>query len=112
MSKRIRIATIIVVLGAAILVGIISNNINHGAGVIIGGCSGLIGFALIERFSDRIINQRGGNGMWAYYFRLLVYGLIITLSMMKGIAILAILGGMMLHKMCVIWVGIRYKEDE
>lgn len=86
-----------------------------GAGVLIGACSGIIGFHMIVHMSQKIELYANPKliGYTNYVRRYAIYTVIFLLSVYKGINIFSLLVGILCHKAAIlIHVFIHRKEDD
>lgn len=85
-----------------------------GIGIIIGACSGIIGFNMIANLANRFdsFSNVKAKTYQSYVRRYALYTLIFALSAYKGVHILALLVGMLCHKASIcIYVFLHRKED-
>ena len=85
-----------------------------GVGILIGALSGLIGFSMIIRMSNTIelYDNPKAKGYSSYVKRFGIYTIIFALAAWRGVNIIALLVGMLLHKGAIlIYVFIHRKED-
>lgn len=116
MSQDIRKITIILtvlVCGASVLL-FKGHFRTIGIGIIIGSCCGIIGFNMINNLANRLemMDNVKTKTYQSYVRRYALYTLVFALSVYKGVAILALLAGMLCHKASiVIYVILHRKED-
>ena len=85
-----------------------------GVGILVGALTGLIGFSMIIRMSSTIelYGNPKAKGYSSYVKRYGIYTLIFALAAWRGVNIVALLVGMLLHKGAIlIYVFIHRKED-
>lgn len=118
MALEIRRLTILLIVVAAIGAYIIDPNSlkTISLGILIGGFSGLWGFAIIISMSARIDGNTTDVKAFAfrsYTRRYLMYAVIFVLSVSQGASIFALLAGMLLHKGSIlIYTWKHRKEDD
>lgn len=115
MAKEIRVITLGLTAVLA-LVGwvIFPGNENHIAlGIIIGSLTGLLGFQMILRMSESILEDNGENGAYASYLnRYLFYMLVFALSIWRGIHVIALVVGMLVHKASILIYTWRHRKED
>lgn len=85
-----------------------------GAGILIGALTGIIGFSMITHMSNTIelYGNPKAKGYSSYVKRYASYTLIFALAAWRGVHVLALLAGMLLHKGAIlIYVFLHRKED-
>lgn len=115
MNHEIRLISLILMgITAAICALIWSDQIvNIAGGVMIGTCTGLIGFQMINAMSASI--EQSGNaklkGYTSYLTRYALYAIIFALCITRGINVFALLAGVLCHKASIIVYTVRYREE-
>lgn len=116
MGKEIRRLT----LALSLVVSGVSIFIFHGQfreigiGIIIGALTGIIGFSMIMNLSRRIelYGNAKAKGSASYIQRYAIYMVVFLLAAYKGVNIIALFIGMLIHKGAIlIYVFIHRKED-
>lgn len=110
--RKITLALMLVVSGLSLLVF-------HGSfqsitlGIIIGAMCGLLGFGMIERMCSNIelYTNAKGRGQGAYVKRYALYTLVFALSIYKGVHPLALLVGMLCHKVSIVIYAILHRKE-
>lgn len=81
---------------------------------MIGALTGIIGFSMITHMSNTIelYGNPKAKGYSSYVKRYAIYTLIFALAAWRGVHVLALLAGMLLHKGAIlIYVFLHRKED-
>ena len=85
-----------------------------GMGIILGALTGIIGFSMITNMTNRI--ELYGNpkrkGTASYVQRYALYAIIFSIAAVKGVHVVALLVGFLLHKGAIlVYVVLHRKED-
>lgn len=113
--QRIRRLNVVLVIIAALCSILIfgKSGFTIGAGVVIGGCAGILGFNSIIRMSEKVSGELQDASRFAYtrYMRrYLMYTVIFALAVWRGIHPIALLAGYLCNKLAILIDTVRYKE--
>ena len=113
--RRIRKLNLILVIITALCSILIfgKSGIEIAAGVMIGGCAGILGFNSIIRMSERVDETLQDATRFAYVRytrRYFMYFLIFGLAVWRGIHPIALLAGYLCNKIAIVVDTIRNKE--
>lgn len=115
MNKEIRRMTVIFMLVVALACAFMWQDalVRIAGGVLVGGCAGLIGFAMIVSMSANIehVENARRKGYMGYITRYALYALIFAVCIYRGINVFAILAGFMCHKASIIVYTFRYRKE-
>ncbi len=111
--KMTIVAIVVVAIGAFVIYPSGLKSISMG--ILIGGFSGLWGFAMIVSLCERIDGSTMNAKAYAfrsYTRRYLMYAVVFVLSVSQGANIFALLAGMLLHKGSILLYTWKHRKED
>lgn len=115
MEVRILTAILMVILGFASLLCFPGEYKSITMGIIIGAVCGLMGFNMICNMAERIDGDSldvKNRATRSYTRRYLLYAIVFALSASVGVNLIALLAGMLAHKLSILLYTLRHRKED